>query len=334
MPKAAPKKNTAARNYCVTYFVVDMDNLERIYRENDAIKSINGQMEVCPSTGKEHLQLHLHLSRPVRFTAVTKMFGNQAHVEKCKDIKASKEYCEKEESRAPGASPFCIPYSVQRERHVGLAEMRPWQKELERSLSSKADDRQVWWLYDTVGNVGKTAFTRHLATRTGHNVMAVTGGTEKDLACALKLSIENTGEEPSVVILDIPRSAGNAVSYKFVEEVKNGMFFVGKYESSSMLLEYKLHVLVFANERPDETKLSGDRWKVGEIKADHHIHWDHEEGGAAAAAPPTAFQSFSAEAFNDSIDEECKVALDQAVEDEAAELLGQELLADWKKRFG
>ncbi len=54
------------------------------------------------------------------------------------------------------------------------------------------------------------------------------------------------------------------VNYEVIESVKNGIVYNTKYESEMRV--YKIpHVIVFSNERPDETKLSHDRWDIIEL---------------------------------------------------------------------
>ncbi len=69
-----------------------------------------------------------------------------------------------------------------------------------------------------------------------------------------------------VLILDCPRSKqGDFIQYDFLEDVKNGRVFSGKYESGMKYLP-ACHVVVMMNEDPDYTKLSSDRFEVIELK--------------------------------------------------------------------
>jgi len=54
------------------------------------------------------------------------------------------------------------------------------------------------------------------------------------------------------------------MNYGAIEQVKNGLVFSGKYESS-MLIFNPPHVVIFANDTPDESMYSNDRWHIHKI---------------------------------------------------------------------
>ena len=69
-----------------------------------------------------------------------------------------------------------------------------------------------------------------------------------------------------MIIIDIPRSKSEFVSYSGIEEIKDMFFFCGKYESS-MVCGENPHVIVFSNTEPDYDKLSSDRWSIVNVGA-------------------------------------------------------------------
>lgn len=72
-------------------------------------------------------------------------------------------------------------------------------------------------------------------------------------------------ESVRILFVDCPRSKqGEYIQYDFLEEVKNGYIFSPKYESRVKRLQ-KCHVVVLMNEDPDMTKLSEDRYHVIKI---------------------------------------------------------------------
>jgi hypothetical protein len=76
--------------------------------------------------------------------------------------------------------------------------------------------------------------------------------------------IEKHGFAPTSVIIDIPRSRLDYVSYTAIEEIKNGCFFSTKYESD-MVVFNSPHIICFANAYPETSQMSADRWKIYEI---------------------------------------------------------------------
>lgn len=72
---------------------------------------------------------------------------------------------------------------------------------------------------------------------------------------------ETTSDWPALIVYDVPRTTADFISYTALESLKNGCFFSGKYEGGQVLMPHP-HVVVFANQRPDESKMSADRWKL------------------------------------------------------------------------
>ena len=82
---------------------------------------------------------------------------------------------------------------------------------------------------------------------------------------AVCMYVEKQGYYPEIIILDIARSVNvKKLSYTGIEEVKNGCFFSGKYESR-MVLGNCPHFICFSNREPEREMLSEDRWIVREL---------------------------------------------------------------------
>ena len=137
-----------------------------------------------------------------------------------------------------------------------------WQLALLKILEEKPDEREIIWIYEETGGTGKTAFMKYCFA----NMRAIpVSGKGSDI----KFAIYNYGIKkscyPRVIFVDLPRSFDTSyLSYTALEEVKNGCFFVNKYESDAILIPTP-HVVIFANEFPDVSKLSKDRWVINLI---------------------------------------------------------------------
>lgn len=77
--------------------------------------------------------------------------------------------------------------------------------------------------------------------------------------------------ELDICIMDFPRTVEGYVSYSAIEEIKNGMFFNGKFESSMVMFNTP-HIVIFANFLPDTSKLSKDRWVIENISNTEGYH--------------------------------------------------------------
>lgn len=130
---------------------------------------------------------------------------------------------------------------------------KPWQQAILDTIETKADNRKVTWLYEETGNVGKSTITRYLAS---------TGKAYTPDISKVADMYYGYNYEP-VIIFDIPRSKADHIDhfYTAVEQFKNGNFTSIKYEPRHMLFPSP-HVIVFANFKPDTSKLSMDRWDI------------------------------------------------------------------------
>lgn len=96
-----PKRDRGsfAKHWCLTVF---NDAEKEWFKKVEAqCKYWSYQEEVCPETGKEHIQAYLGFEEKLRFGAIKDMFPT-AHIEVALNAPASYDYCRKEASRKPG----------------------------------------------------------------------------------------------------------------------------------------------------------------------------------------------------------------------------------------
>nr|QKV51230.1 putative replication associated protein [Crucivirus sp.] len=132
----------------------------------------------------------------------------------------------------------------------------PWQKDLLDIIELGANARSVIWCWEAQGDTGKSFFVKHLAVN--HGFQPLTNAATRDIACAW---------ERGNVCIDYARTDSTERNYDIIEKIKNGLMFSAKYQSCTKFSEqYKdVHVICFANEPPDVTKLSMDRWRIYNI---------------------------------------------------------------------
>lgn len=132
--------------------------------------------------------------------------------------------------------------------------LRQWQK-VHLKILLEQNDRGVLWIWDSVGNKGKSFFARYLEAM--HNAYLITSGKHADIYLAY--------EYQPVVVLDLSRTHSMDKSlYEIIEGFKNGRIFSSKYQSKSKKFK-SAKVLVLCNFRPDYEMISVDRLKVVEI---------------------------------------------------------------------
>lgn len=294
-----PERNRSqAKHWCFTlnnYTDADIDRIKALGNEVDYL--IAGK-EVGES-GTPHLQGYVSFRGRKRLTQVKAALGSNPHVSVCRNIDASVEYCKKDgdffEVGTPSAGPggrtdldafkddvksgnldfasireihsevyakytrFCIEFVQDHlpKKVVPAHDLRPWQQTLVEQLEGEPDDRTITFIVDKNGNEGKTWFS-HWYQQTHDNVQVLLPGKKMDMAYALDPTC-------SVFFVDAPRSKqGEYLQYDFLEEVKNGYIFSGKYESRVKTLA-KCHLVVMMNELPDLLKLSHDRYNLVEL---------------------------------------------------------------------
>jgi len=126
---------------------------------------------------------------------------------------------------------------------------RAWQQDVIDRLKVPANDRNIIWVVDPVGNKGKSRLARNLIIEHGAILLE---GRLADMCYAY-------GKEP-IVIFDISRAAAEHSDhlYSMAEKLKNGMFLSTKYESRQVVFKPP-HVIFFSNQMPEESKWSRDR---------------------------------------------------------------------------
>ncbi len=131
---------------------------------------------------------------------------------------------------------------------------RDWQKVLITLVKDPPSPRKIHWFYDERGGQGKSYMT-NLLCRNYDAFLAC--GKKADCLYAYKDTLAET------VIFDLTRSQGGEFCpYSCMETLKDGNFLSTKYKSVYVSRDGGCRLIVFANFRPDRSKMSEDRWDV------------------------------------------------------------------------
>ncbi len=207
--------------------------------------------------GTPHLQGVMVFKTNVLMSTLNNACNKKCWWSRCRNLQAAKNYC----SKVPTASGerwvkgFNIFVKVK--DPLEGKELYDWQEDILNMVRGKADDRKVQWYWSAVGNVGKSVLCKHMVLK--ENAIVV-GGSFRDAYYAIMQRVQKK-RSVNLVVFALSRSQGNKVSYIAIEGIKDGMFFSPKYESGMCVYNHP-HVLVFANEPPDLSMLSKDRWVV------------------------------------------------------------------------
>lgn len=209
------------------------------------------QVERGEEHGTVHIQLFLYFNNPMDWNTI-KRWWNTAHIEVARANGHSIKYCSKPETRVRG--PYYHNIELPNQVEV-ISEFREWQEELLEYLDQKPDHRKIRWYYDAIGGTGKTAICKYLCV-TRDDCIYVSGKAND-----MKFAITQAKKKPTIILIDVSRSQEKTFSYQGIEEIKNGIFFCGKYESQMFIMNNP-HVICFANFEPNKKALSIDRWDI------------------------------------------------------------------------
>lgn len=197
-----------------------------------------------------HFQGCLSLKHKERFATVKNFLGDKTHLEPCKNWGASVQYCTKIETRVAGF--WTVDSSWVKIPSLFTA----WHWELRELLTHDASDRWIIWIWEPIGNVGKSLFVKHMAMGYPDDVLAITSGASRDVSFMIK--------NQKILLFDFPRSQYDKINYQMIETLKGGFITSPKYESKTKIFDSP-HIVCFANKPPKVDEMSLDRWLICKI---------------------------------------------------------------------
>ncbi len=247
-------------HWCFTYNNYQKCDIQTVRITLDRMARKFVFQEEIGENGTPHLQGYVAFKKRCRPLGIG--MSDKIHWEKCRSPMHSIAYCSDPKKRAPEGRVFVkgvvIPEII---KVLDPQKFYPWQKRYLSLLKEEPDDRTIHWVWEATGNVGKSAFTKYLVVKEDALIVS---GKGSDIKYGVVSYFQKKLSNPKIIIIDIPRSMLQYISYTAIEEIKNGCFFSGKYECCTHVQNCP-HVLIFANEEPDYEKMSSDRWKVHQI---------------------------------------------------------------------
>jgi len=258
--KTPPKKQVSCKKkWCFTLNNWTIEERSAISSKIESLCDRGGFGLEVGEKGTPHLQGWIEFktkARPMQVFGIPRI-----HWEGMKGtVQDSINYCSKDGNYWAHGHKIPKPIRV-------ITELRPWQEEVVKMVSSEADDRTINWYWEKTGGVGKSALCKLLCHK--HDAI-VCSGKAADMKYMIATMYKEKGYFPEIVIFDVPRSSLNYLSYTGIEEIKNGCFASTKYESGMVVMNSP-HVIVFANELPDFSAMSADRWNVIDLNNDDEV---------------------------------------------------------------
>lgn len=243
------------------------DQMDQIFDSCDDIECAVMGKEVGES-GTPHLQCYMEFKRRIRprESGIFKALGTAIHW--------GDEFgkpCKKKMPRAVGIN-YCSKdgdfkcYRCKKPRELKLiVPDRDWEVAILDKIKEEPDDRTIHWVWSKKGCMGKSCFSKYLVAK--HNA-CVLHGKGDNVRHGLAQWITDKGEFPDIVVYPIPKCfSAQYLSYEGLEQIKDMFFYSGKYEGGQVCGPNP-HVFVFANEPPDKSKMSADRWDIKRIDDD------------------------------------------------------------------
>jgi hypothetical protein len=247
-----------AKNWCFTFNNYNICIVESMVPRFQELCEKFCMQEEVGENGTPHIQGVITLKKKARPLELG--FDKSIHWEVSRKVKESFEYCCKSDTR--NGKIWTHNYLVPREIKI-IKNLYKWQEELEDIVkNSEPDDRSVIWRWEPNGNVGKSAFCKYMFVK--YKTLVIRGGSCKDIS---NMIMNTDMEQCRSVIIDIPRSNGNNVSFKAIECIKDGFITNTKYETGTKAFNPP-HLIVFSNFMPECKDLSFDRWDIKMIMLD------------------------------------------------------------------
>lgn len=162
-------------------------------------------------------------------------------------------------------------------RELGLdnidRKLLPWQRSVVNILETKPDDRSVHWIYDEIGNNGKSHLWKWLAAKKFKGKIMRLPMAK---AHQLRQIIAKHGHGKTMFVFDITRTIGDNDSVRdliaLMEELKNGWIQGAMGGEYVELFFPSPHVFATCNHMPPEGCMSGDRIIVYVIGSDKQLY--------------------------------------------------------------
>lgn len=270
MPKAC--KNAMAR-WAFTAWPDEEEELEKFVENLKKTIKVHAkrwvfQLEECPTTQKVHAQGRVSLKTKTR--TPEKLMKCHFSIESNEEM--SEFYSVKEETRLdnPSSGPFSDKDKIRYvPPHWQVTELNTVQEEIMEAIEAQTP-RQILFVYDPSGGVGKTTLSMSMAT-TGRAIRLppIFENARDIMRCAYDMCSKNHG---NLFFVDMPRAATKkwGTWCTILEELKNGALFDDRYNFKFRYIDPP-KLVVFSNGLPPMGLLTEDRYVVMDLTKEEDL---------------------------------------------------------------
>jgi hypothetical protein len=242
------------------YTKYQIEEIEEILESNICSKYIFGEKTIDPP-GIPHINGYVLFKTAKNLSNIKKIFRLNMQWKKVTNIKACIRSCvdcgkyklknikSYEMRDSQDIAPQIVKYDILDEE-----DLRDWQKDLIKIINNPADNRTIHWYWDPNGCTGKSVFAKYLHRL--YNACVV-----HDCEFETVVSRVYAHNNCDLVVIDIPRSTRDYISYTVLDYIKNGILVDPENDSRTKAIPSP-HVIVFSNYEPSRERLSIDRWNV------------------------------------------------------------------------
>jgi len=238
------------------YSDADYEKMILICKDTNKVKRYIIGKEIGEINGTPHLQGYIEFRDKVLLSQLKKI-DKKIHWEKAKGSATDNYmYCCKENE-------FVSNYTLPPKIKI-IETLYKFQEQL-LDLTNVEGTGKVIWVYDPVGQTGKTSFVRYMNIK--YDVPFSYGGKCTDI---INLAFNNAeylqSTEKPVFIFNFGRSTDiTKISYNAIEQLSDGAISNTKYEAQCLVFN-KPNIIVMSNELPLSSMLTKSRWITYEIK--------------------------------------------------------------------
>lgn len=252
-------------NCCVWDFTLKSDGNDK----NDIINILNThckkwafQKEMGKKTGFLHFQGRLNLKQKKRKHLLIKLFNNNdfSFSVTSNANKNNNFYVLKKDTRISGPWTNEDPKKVMTRQLKNMKKLKPFQKSI-IEMSKKPNDRIIDVIVQKKGNKGKTLLAEYMEYY-NHGALVPFCNDYKDI-----LRIVYGMADTNAYIIDMPRCSKKDKLFQMfsaIETIKGGYTYDDRYTFKKRWFS-RPRIFIFTNDRPDNSLLSRDMWKLWTI---------------------------------------------------------------------
>lgn len=244
------------------------------YDINDVCKWLNTwckkwkfQEEICPSTGKEHLQGKFSLKKKDRISHMVNYNGCNLHFSLTStNNKDGFSYVQKEETFKMGGVRMTDEIYEKEFRPKQFKNISLYQYQSDILESWKTfDDRKLNFIYDPLGKKGKSTISSIIEFDHHAGVDMPPINDAKDLVqTACNICKSRNLRHDIIFMIDLPRSLNKERLYGVyaaLEQMKKGHLYDTRFKYTTWWIDAPT-IWVMSNELPNQDAMSKDRWDI------------------------------------------------------------------------